>query len=81
MIDVRRRPVRVRRTASDMLVLSRKAGEAIVIGERIEVRVQRVSRNRVRLAVEAPENVGVDRGEIWLQKHKDDECATKQLPK
>jgi len=64
-----------------MLVLSRKAGEAIVIGDRIEVRVQRISRNRVRLAVEAPGNVSVDRGEIWLQKHEDDECATKQLPK
>ena len=64
-----------------MLVLSRKAGEAIVIGDRIEVRVQRISGNRVRLAIEAPENVGVDREEIWLQKHEDDECATKQLPK
>jgi carbon storage regulator len=64
-----------------MLVLSRKAGEAIVIGDRIEVRVQRVSRNRVRLVVEAPENVSVDRKEIWLQKHRDHECATKQLPK
>jgi len=75
------RRVGVRRAASDMLVLSRKAGEGIVIGDRIEVRVQGISRNRVRLAVEAPENVGVDRKEIWLQKHKDDECATKQLPK
>lgn len=64
-----------------MLVLSRKVGEAIVIGDLIEVRVQRISGNRVRLAIEAPENVGVDRGEIWLQKHEDDECATKQLPK
>ena len=64
-----------------MLVLSRKAGEAIVIGDRIEVRVQRISSSRVRLAVESPENVGVDRGEIWIQKHKDDKCATKQLPK
>lgn len=64
-----------------MLVLSRKTGEAIVIGDRIQVRVQRISSSRVRLAVEAPENVGVDRGEIWIQKHKDDQCATKQLPK
>jgi len=64
-----------------MLVLSRKVGQSIVIGNRIEVRVQRVSRDRVRLAIKAPENVGVDRGEIWLQKHKDDECATKELRK
>ncbi len=54
-----------------MLVLSRKAGEAIVIGDLIQIRVQRVSRNRVRLVIEAPENVSVDRGEIWLQKDKD----------
>jgi len=64
-----------------MLVLSRKAGEAIVIGDRIEVRVQRISGNRVRLAIEAPENVGVDRGEIWLQKHKDGGRETTPSPK
>lgn len=81
MSDVDRRRVIARRAVSDMLVLSRKVGEAIVIGDRIEVRVQRIAGNRVRLAIEAPENVAVDRKEIWLQKHEDDECATRQLPK
>jgi len=51
-----------------MLVLSREVGEAIVIGDRIEVRVQHVTKNRVRLAIEAPENVRIDRKEIWLKK-------------
>jgi len=64
-----------------MLVLSRKAGEAIVIDNRIKVRVLQVSRSRVRLAIEAPENVSVDRGEIWLQKHKDGGRATTPSPK
>ena len=64
-----------------MLVLSRKVGEAIVIGNRVEVRVQRVSRNRVRLAIEAPGNVTVDRGEIWLRKHKSGGRETTPSPK
>jgi len=53
-----------------MLVLSRKRGESIVIGERICVRVDRVDRHRVRLAIDAPKNVSIDRREIWLRKRE-----------
>ena len=35
-----------------MLVLSRKVGEGIVVDERIVVRVERISENRVRLSFE-----------------------------
>ena len=47
-----------------MLVLSRKAGESIVLGRSIEVFVLEVQGNRVRLGVQAPENVPVARKEI-----------------
>ena len=53
-----------------MLVLSRKRGESIVIGRRIYVTVDRVDRHRVRLAIDAPEDVSVDRREIWVRKHE-----------
>lgn len=47
-----------------MLVLSRKAGERIHIGDDITVEVRRLSGNRVALAVEAPRNQRILRGEL-----------------
>ena len=54
-----------------MLVLSRKAGQSIVIGKEVIVRVVRLSGNRAFLAVEAPESVRVDRSEIRLAKDRE----------
>lgn len=51
-----------------MLVLSRKVGEGIVIDGRIRVHVVRVSSRRVRLVVDAPQSVTIDRTEIWQEK-------------
>ena len=47
-----------------MLILSRKAGERIRIGEGIEVIVQRVSGDRVTLGLAAPREVKILRGEL-----------------
>jgi carbon storage regulator len=53
-----------------MLVLSRKVGEQLVIGENIRVVVHRVAGNRVTIGIEAPNDVRIIRGE--LQLHTDD---------
>ena len=47
-----------------MLVLSRKLGEKIVIGENIVVTVVKIDRNQIRLGIEAPHDVPVYREEI-----------------
>jgi carbon storage regulator len=47
-----------------MLVLSRKVGEKILIGENISVTVVRVAQGMVRIGVEAPQNLPVVREEI-----------------
>jgi carbon storage regulator len=47
-----------------MLVLSRKPGEKVVIGDGITVIVVEVKENRVRLAFDAPEEVRILRGEL-----------------
>ena len=47
-----------------MLVLSRRVGEKIVIGEGIVVTVVEIQRDKVRLGVEAPRSVPVHRQEI-----------------
>lgn len=55
-----------------MLVLSRKAGETIVIGDGIAIRVERINGNTVRVAIDAPKSVKVLRGELVERKGKDD---------
>ena len=42
-----------------MLVLSRKTGERIHIGENITIEIRRVAGNRVTLALEAPRDVRI----------------------
>ena len=47
-----------------MLVLSRKTGERIHIGENITIEIRRVAGNRVTLALDAPRTVRILRGEL-----------------
>ena len=47
-----------------MLVLSRKLGEKIMIGDDIEITVSRIDGNRIRLGIEAPRDTPILRGEI-----------------
>ena len=47
-----------------MLVLSRKLGERIVIGDRIVVTVVKLDNGQVRLGIEAPREIAVFREEI-----------------
>ena len=49
-----------------MLVLSRKVGERLVIGENVTVVVNKVAGNRVTLGVEAPDDVRIIRGELEI---------------
>jgi carbon storage regulator len=60
-----------------MLVLSRKVGEKLVIGDNITVVVSRVAGNRVTLGVEAPSEVRIVRGEL---KHESDVAASEATP-
>ena len=47
-----------------MLVLSRKLGEKIYIGENICITVVDIDRGKIRLGIEAPRNVPVYRQEL-----------------
>lgn len=46
------------------MILQRKAGESLLIGEDITVRVVSVDGTRVRLAISAPEDVSILRSEL-----------------
>ncbi|MEX0793113.1 MAG: carbon storage regulator [Pirellulaceae bacterium] len=47
-----------------MLVLSRKIGDTIRIGDDIEIVVNRISGNRVTIGIDAPKDVRILRGEV-----------------
>ena len=58
-----------------MLILTRRVGETLMIGENVAVTVLRVKGNQVRLGVNAPKDVSVHREEIFQRIHKEDDPA------
>jgi carbon storage regulator len=50
-----------------MLILSRKAGETIVIDGRIRVKIIRLEGDIVKIGIEAPEEVSIHREELYAE--------------
>ena len=50
-----------------MLALSRKLQESIIIGDNIEITVLSISKDQVKLGINAPKSVPVHRKEIFVQ--------------
>ena len=63
-----------------MLVFTRRRGEAIMIGDGIEIEVIRVGRDGVRLGIVAPQSVAVHRKEIYEQIREANKNAASPLP-
>lgn len=51
-----------------MLVLSRKIGESIMIGDSVKITVTSFKNGQVKLGIDAPLDVAVDRIEIFEKK-------------
>jgi carbon storage regulator len=56
-----------------MLILTRRAGESLRIGEDVEVTVMAINGAQVRIGIRAPINVSVDREEVAERKRKERE--------
>lgn len=61
-----------------MLILTRRAGETLRIGEEVEVTVMAINGAQVRIGIKAPRNVVVDREEIAERKRRDREALSSQ---
>jgi carbon storage regulator len=58
-----------------VLVLTRRLGESIRIGDDVLVRVVDVQAGAVRIAIEAPREIPVHREEIWNQVQAENRSA------
>ena len=67
-----------------MLIITRRPGEKIMLGDDVVVHVMEVVGNTVRIGIEAPRSLPVYREEIWRQVREENQAvadtATGDLP-
>jgi carbon storage regulator len=63
-----------------MLVLTRKPGQSVYIGDEIKITLHGIRGNQVRIGIEAPSAVKIYREEIYLQILEENRSAAAELP-
>ena len=63
-----------------MLILTRKSGEEIRIGDRILLKIIEIRGNQVRVGIDAPKDVAVHRKEIYALIQDHNRAAAKSAP-
>ena len=62
-----------------MLILTRKVGESIMIGESVEVKVLGLRAGQIKIGIEAPKDVQVHREEIYQRILAEEESERRAL--
>jgi carbon storage regulator len=64
-----------------MLVLAREVDQTIMVGDDIKITVVALNGRRVKIGVEAPKSLPVDREEIYVEKKRDRDLQKKNHAK
>ncbi|MCW9715798.1 MULTISPECIES: carbon storage regulator CsrA [Avibacterium] len=59
-----------------MLILTRKVGESLLIGDEISITILSVRGNQIKVGVNAPKEVSVYREEIYQRMKKQDDTSS-----
>ncbi|GEA29300.1 MULTISPECIES: carbon storage regulator CsrA [Clostridium] len=60
-----------------MLIITRKKGESLMIGDDIEVIISRIDDGSVKIGIKAPKDVSILRKELYEEVEKENKEATK----
>ena len=58
-----------------MLVITRKAGERICLGDEVTITVMEISGSTVRIGIDAPAEIPIYRHEIWAAVKEENRAA------
>ncbi|QSQ10408.1 Translational regulator CsrA [Koleobacter methoxysyntrophicus] len=58
-----------------MLVLTRKSGQKIIIGDNIRIAVLEIQGDQVRIGIQAPRDITIHREEIYEEIQKENKAA------
>jgi carbon storage regulator len=58
-----------------VLIITRRPGERIMLGDDVRIHIMEIVGNNVRVGVEAPRSVPVYREEIWTAVKEENEAA------
>lgn len=64
----------------DMLVLTRKPGQRVYIGDEVKITLMEIRGNQVRIGIDAPSSVRIYREEIYLQIEEENKSAAVFTP-
>ncbi len=59
-----------------MLILTRKLGESVIIGDDVKITVIEVNKHHIKLGVDAPKNIIIHREEVYLKIKEENELAS-----
>ncbi|MFW0782821.1 carbon storage regulator CsrA [Rossellomorea marisflavi] len=62
-----------------MLVLTRKTGESIQIGDNIEIKVVSIQGDQIKLGIDAPKQIDIHRKEVYLSIQEQNTEASKGI--
>mgnify|MGYP003572336885 CR=1 FL=1 len=63
-----------------MLILTRKLGESITIGDDIKIQVIEIKGKQVRLGIKAPSHYTIHREEVYLRIQEENRLAAEKSP-